>query len=206
MKDNKIFQELLYRFPKLEVCKDCILASFDYLCKSFSTNRKLLIAGNGGSASDADHISGELLKAFCIKEHLWPQDLPENISKHLQHALPAIPLANFHGFFTAFNNDCEPEWSFAQLVHALGQKQDCLLALSTSGDSPNILNAAKTARGIGLYVLGLSGQSGGKLKDLCDVCICVPETETFKVQELHLPIYHALCSMLEVHFYGSKNP
>lgn len=202
MQNNRIFTDLLQRYPQLNFCKDSILASFDLLCKTFSSKHKLLIAGNGGSASDADHISGELLKAFFIKKGLTTNLVHPTISSHLQHALPAIPLANFHGFLSAFSNDCEPEWCFAQLTYALGQPQDCLLAISTSGNSKNILNAAKIARNLNLNVLGLSGHDGGELKNLCDVCICVPEAVTFKIQELHLPIYHTLCLMLEDHFYG----
>lgn len=196
--------ELFTRYPQLEVCRNVIGDAFAILCKAFARKGKLLIAGNGGSASDADHIAGELLKAFKGPKNLSDIALPEDLAVHLQHALPVIPLPNLSGILTAYSNDCEPDWAFAQLVWGLGQAGDCFLALSTSGNSKNILNAAKVAQEKRMSVIGLTGQSGGKLKSLCDCCICVPEEETFKIQELHLPIYHNLCLGLEEHFWGEK--
>lgn len=197
------FEALFERYPKLKDCMSDMERAFRLLCTTFEAHNKLLIAGNGGSASDADHIAGELLKAFGQKDHLSNSGLPETLENHLQHALPAIPLANLHGAFTAYSNDKEPEWTFAQLVYALGIPGDCLWVLSTSGNSKNILNAVQVAQAKQMKVLGLTGHSGGQLRDLCDVCICVPEAETFKVQELHLPIYHCLCLLLEEHFFGT---
>lgn len=197
-----ILGDLEARYPQLESCRSCILAGFELLRDVFSKEHKWLVAGNGGSASDADHIAGELLKVFECPEKLENSQLPLDLSLHLQHALPVIPLANLHGIYSAFSNDCEPDWAFAQLVWGLGQSQDGLWALSTSGNSRNILNAIRVARAKRMKVLGLSGASGGAMKALCDVCICVPEVQTFKIQELHLPIYHALCRMLEVHFFA----
>ena len=196
--------ELFTRYPQLEVCRNAIGDVFAILCKTFAGKGKLLIAGNGGSASDADHIAGELLKAFKGPHALTDPSLPQDLALHLQHALPVIPLPNLSGILTAYSNDCEPDWAFAQLVWGLGQTGDCFLALSTSGNSKNILNAAKVARVKGMSVIGLTGQNGGTLKSLCDCCICVPEEETFKIQELHLPIYHNLCLGLEEHFWGKK--
>ncbi len=192
---------LIQRYPQLESCERDIEAAFCLLRNTFQQKRKVLIAGNGGSASDADHIAGELLKAFAVKKA--PESLPQPLSQHLQHALPAIPLANLTGICSAFQNDCEPEWAFAQLTFGLGTEGDCLWCLSTSGNSKNILNAAQVAHAKGMKVLGLTGETGGQLKPLCDVCICVPEQETFKIQELHLPIYHSLCLQLESYFFDS---
>lgn len=200
--DSIHLKTLLQRYPQLKCCEKDIVSAFELLCSIFESHNKLLIAGNGGSASDADHIAGELLKAFGQKACSFDLDLPKTLGHHLQHALPAIPLANLHGAFTAYSNDSDPEWAFAQLVYALGQPGDCLWVLSTSGNSKNILNASQVAHAKQMKVLGLTGQSGGQLRGLCDVCICVPETETFKIQELHLPIYHCLCFLLEEHFFG----
>lgn len=203
MRDNKYLKDLIERYPQLISCIEDFTMAFELLCKVFERKNKLLIAGNGGSASDADHIAGELLKSFSIKQSVKNSSLNVVLAKHLQPALPAIPLANLTGIFTAFSNDCEYDWTFAQLVYGLGQAGDCLLAISTSGNSKNIINAVNVAKAQGMFVVGLSGVSGGNLKNLCDVCICVPETETFKIQELHLPIYHCLCLMLEEHFFNN---
>ena len=200
--DSIHLKTLIQRYPQLERCKVDIVSAFELLCSTFEARGKLLVAGNGGSASDADHIAGELLKAFGKKGELKNSGLPETLECRLQHALPVIPLANLHGAFTAYSNDNAPEWAFAQLVYALGRPGDSLWALSTSGNSKNILHAAQVARAKQMKVLGLTGQSGGQLRELCDVCICASEEETFKVQELHLPIYHGLCLMLEEHFFG----
>lgn len=193
---------LFQRYPQFVFCKDAIEASFQKLVQCFKNGGKLLIAGNGGSASDADHIAGELLKSFCGHKHLVGKNAEKMgaFAKHLQAALPAIPLSNLSGIYTAFSNDCEPEWAFAQLVYALGNKGDILLGISTSGNSSNIKNALLVARQKGILTLGLTGKGGGVMKELCDVCICVPETETYKIQELHLPVYHGLCQMLETYF------
>lgn len=200
---DEILAELEKRYPQLKSCMADIFSAFDLLKSVFEQKHKWLIAGNGGSASDADHIAGELLKSFEISREIDSLNLPSSLSSHLQHALPAIPLANLQGIYTALCNDCEPEWAFAQLVWGLGQSGDGLWILSTSGNSKNILNAAQVARAKHMKVLGLSGTTGGKLKSLCDVCICVPEKQTFKIQELHLPIYHSLCRMLESYFFGN---
>ena len=202
--DNLYLKTLIQRYPQLKLCESDISSAFELLCSVFEDHNKLLLAGNGGSSSDADHIAGELLKAFGIKDCLKNSGLSEALERHLQHALPTIPLANLHGAFTAYSNDNDPEWAFAQLTYALGNSGDCLWALSTSGNSKNILHAADVARAKQMKVFGLTGRSGGQLRSLCDICICVPEEETFKTQELHLPIYHCLCLMLEKHFFGEK--
>ena len=200
-----MLQELIQRYPRLTCCEETIFSAFLLLAKCFEQQNKLLIAGNGGSASDADHIAGELLKAFKYKTPLRFPQVSEKLSGHLQPALPAIPLTNLHGVLSAYGNDCDFKWGLAQLVFGLGRENDILLALSTSGQSENILNAALTAKEKHMPVIGLTGHSGGALKELCDICICVPEEVTFKVQELHLPIYHCLCLMLEEHFLNARD-
>lgn len=202
MKPQALLLELIKRYPSLKPLRASLEAGFHLLREGFQQSGKWLIAGNGGSASDADHIAGEWLKAFMVKQP--PADVPEELACHLQHALPAIPLANFTGLHTAFGNDCDPKWAFAQLTYALGKQSDGLLAISTSGNSENILNAVRVARAKCMKVLGLTGHSGGALKALCDVCVCAPEDETYKIQELHLPIYHCWCRMIEEHFFGSN--
>lgn len=196
--------QLIERYPVLSVCEENILSAFQSLVALFSNGGKLLICGNGGSASDADHIAGELLKSFCNPRKLSgaiTEGLSEEALTKLQNALPAIPLANLTGLVSAYSNDCDPQWVFAQLTWALGVSKDGLFCLSTSGKSKNVLKAAEVARAKNMQVIAMTGKGGGDLKALSDVCICVPENETFKVQELHLPIYHCLCLMLEAHFF-----
>jgi len=205
---------LLRRYPVLNQSSQDIEDAFNTLVHSFQSHGKLLIAGNGGSSSDAEHIVGELMKGFKLKRTL-PTELQARLTeadqsmggvlaKRLQGALPAIALDAHTAFNTAFSNDCDPLLCFAQQVLAYGQQEDVLLAISTSGNSQNVLYAAVTARAKGMKVIGLTGESGGKLKPLTDVCICVPETEAYLAQELHLPIYHTLCLMLEQHFFSNE--
>ncbi|HCJ11762.1 MAG: hypothetical protein A2Y14_01980 [Verrucomicrobia bacterium GWF2_51_19] len=197
--------ELLQRYPTLSVCKKDIEAAFDALLKCYRGGGKLLICGNGGSASDADHIAGELLKAFCRRRTLsadWVAKLGPDLASNLEDGLPAIPLANLTGVVSAYSNDRNPQYVFAQLTFALGKPGDILLCISTSGNAENVLGAAQVARAKGMTVIGLSGETGGKLVNYTDVCIRAPERETFKIQEYHLPIYHALCLMIEEALFG----
>lgn len=187
--------DLGQRYPQLNPHTHAIQEAVQLMVTTFRQGCKMLTAGNGGSASDAEHISGELLKSFKKPQH--PKDLPSNLAIHLQCALPVIPLGSLQAAYTAFSNDCDPQWAFAQLVYALGRKGDTLLAISTSGRSKNICYAAEVAKAKHMTVIGLSGNTGGDLKALCDVCICVPETETYKIQEFHLAIYHTLCLIIE---------
>jgi D-sedoheptulose 7-phosphate isomerase len=198
-------QTLLERYPALAVCRDDILAVYDILTETFRRGGKLLLCGNGGSAADADHWAGELLKGFGQLRPLPPtmrSGLPPKMADRLQWAFPVIPLTGFPALSTAFCNDVEPEYVFAQLTLALGRRGDSLACLSTSGNSANVCRAAEVARARGLHVLALTGQAGGELAELADMCIRVPVTPTPHVQELHLPIYHALCLMLEDAFDG----
>lgn len=179
-----------------------------------SLHCKLLIAGNGGSAADAEHIVGELMKSFkmprkpktAFAEKLVAEDreLGSVLAENLQGALPAIALDGHLALSTAYMNDCEPLLCFAQQVNGYGKAGDVFLGISTSGNSKNVLYAATTAHAKGLKVIGLTGAKDSRLKDMSDVCIKVPQTETYMIQELHLPIYHCLCLMLEDKFYGAK--
>jgi D-sedoheptulose 7-phosphate isomerase len=204
-------QQLIERYPVLSDNKEDIKKAFDIIRDSYSHNGKLLIAGNGGSAADAEHIAGELMKTFSKK-----RDLPESfiseikkvdaeISEYLvsrmQPGLPAIALSGHASLNTACINDIDGNITFAQQVYGYGNEGDVLLAISTSGNSKNILYASAVARVKKLKIIALTGKSGGKLKQFSDVCICVPETETWKIQELHLPVYHVLCMLLEDHFF-----
>ncbi|MDE6576515.1 MAG: SIS domain-containing protein [Opitutales bacterium] len=204
----EVFENLLKRYPQLSVCKDDIEKVFTALLSVFQQQKKLLVVGNGGSAADSGHIAGELLKSFCRKRPI-PQNiaaqLPAEITEQLEGALPVISLPDFVAFHTAYANDRSAAYGFAQLVLALGQPGDVFWAISTSGNSKNILHAAQVARAKSMPVIGLTGQSGGALKSLCDVCIAVPEVETYKIQELHLPIYHALCQALEAALFDGPS-
>lgn len=206
-KVQKYLSDCLSRYPQLKGCGESIERAFYKMKHTFAEGGQLLLCGNGGSAADADHISGELLKGFGQKRPLskeWVRKLGPEIASKLQGALKAIPLTAFNALTTAYGNDCDPLYTFAQLVWALGQAGDTLLAISTSGNSENVLLAAQVARAKGMQIVGLTGKSGGKLKNFVDVCICAPEDVVFKIQELHLPIYHTLMLMLEEAFFGNE--
>ncbi len=197
------FNNLIERYPVLEVCRSDIQQAFDLLAASFLRDGKLLLCGNGGSAADSEHWAGEMLKGFAHARPLscsMRKGLPPEMAARLQWAFPVIPLTGFPAFATAFSNDVEPEYVFAQLVLALGRPGDVLAALSTSGNSANVCRAAEVARARNIPVIALTSAAGGKLKGLVDVCICVPATQTPQIQEFHLPIYHCLSLMLEETF------
>ena len=208
---NRHIETLIERYPTLAVCKDDIQTVYTILCEAYTKGRKLLVCGNGGSASDCEHIVGELMKEFKLKREVYKEQaatmkqidetLGSVLANHLQGALPAITLTSHSSLTTAFMNDSQPELVFAQQVNGYGKAGDVLLGISTSGNSKNVLYAAVTAKAKGLKVIGLTGQQESRLKSLADVCIQVPETETYKIQELHLPVYHCLCMMLEEHFF-----
>ena len=205
MSSQSRLADLTARYPALASCVPEITVAYQSLHDSFQSGGKVLLCGNGGSASDADHWAGELLKGFCHLRPLSSSDrrgLPRSIGSKLQGALPAIPLTSFPALATAFGNDVEPDLVFAQLTFALGRPGDVLVALSTSGNSVNVCHALETARARGLVTFGLTGAGGGKLRALCDTCIRVPAKETHLVQEFHLPIYHCLSLMLEDAFFG----
>lgn len=202
---------LIERYPALKECGEDIAAAVRLVIDTYQAGGKLLLAGNGGSAADCEHISGELLKGFMSKRPLSEEKrremcasypVEEDVLDKLQMGLAAIPLTSLSALGTAFSNDVSPELVFAQGVFALGKRGDTLIAMSTSGNSKNVLRAAEVAKAVGVKVIGLTGQGGGALKDVCDVCVCVPETATYKVQEYHLPVYHYLCQEVEEHFFG----
>ena len=211
---NKHIDNLIDRYPKLIVCRDSIQEAYNTLMQAYAEGRKLLVCGNGGSASDSEHIVGELMKEFKLKREVFKDqaealraidsELGDILAKHLQGALPAIALTGHSSLTTAFMNDSNPELIFAQQVNGYGNPHDVFLGISTSGNSRNVLFAAVAAKSKGLHVIGLTGQRPCRLKDLSDVCIQVPETETYKIQELHLPVYHCLCMMLEEYFFGKR--
>jgi len=211
MADINHLDNLILRYPKLENLKDIISNAFSIIKESYLKGGKLLIAGNGGSASDAEHIAGELMKTFAKKRALPDSFIAEvkkvdaDISAYLlprmQPGLPAIALSGHASLNTACINDIDGNITFAQQVYGYGKEDDILLGISTSGNSKNILYACAVAKAKKIKIIGLTGESGGKLKDFTDLCICVPETETYKIQELHLPVYHVICMMLEDYFF-----
>ena len=197
--------KLIRRLPELAACEASIAEAYAVLHACFKSGGKILLCGNGGSAADADHWAGELLKGFGQKRPLSAKDrkkLPSYVAKHLQGALPAIPLTSFTALTSAFGNDVTSDLAFAQLTAALGRRGDVLVALSTSGNARNVCHAAATARARGLRTIGLTGASGGRLRSLSDICIRVPARETYRAQEYHLPIYHCLSLLLEDAFFG----
>ena len=203
---------LVKRYPKLDAVKQEIIDSYLIIEKSYSNGGKLLVAGNGGSAADSEHIVGELMKGFKMPRKLNEDytkalisvdpELGETLSENLQGALPAIALDGHPALTTAYMNDCEPLLCFAQQVNGLGKPEDVFLGISTSGNSKNILYAATVAKAKGMKVIGLTGAKDSKLQTYADICIKAPDTETYMIQELHLPIYHCLCLMLEDKFFG----
>ena len=193
-------QKLVLRSPELSDCLSEIEAGAKLLTSCFQQNHKLLLCGNGGSCADCEHIAGELVKQFSRTRPLSAElveKLGPELSQELHGGLPALSLPSMIGFHTAFNNDDKPEYAFAQQVVAFGQPGDVLMGISTSGNSKNIIKAAEAARALGLKVLSLTGQDGGVLATLADTAIKAPATEVARVQELHLPIYHSLCQMVD---------
>lgn len=209
---QKYIDILIERYPALNICRDPLITAYDILENTYTNGGKLLVAGNGGSAADSEHLVGEIMKGFKLPRKLDKEeqekliavnpDLGKVLAENLQGALPAIALDGHPALTTAYMNDCEPLLCFAQQVNGYGKPEDTFLGISTSGNSKNILYAAVTAKAKGMKVIGLTGQKDNRLKDLANVTIQVPQTETYMIQELHLPVYHCLCLMLEDHFFG----
>ena len=203
---------LLERYPKLAECREDIVKAYSILEKTYDNDGKLMIAGNGGSAADSEHIAGELMKRFKIARPIDKEladriiDIDpvrgESLAKNLEKSLMAIPLVAHEALSTAYINDVDGYGVFAQQLMGFGRKGDTFLAISTSGNSENIMNAVVVAKAMDINVIGLTGDNGGKLKELADVTIRVPESETYLIQELHLPVYHCLCMMLEERYFG----
>ena len=208
---NAVVLSLMERYPVLQVCREEIQKAVDLWCKAYENGGKLLLCGNGGSCADAQHIAGEMMKGFLKKRPLTGEqkasmqrnypELDESVLNKLQQALPAVVLSDATVLNSAFANDVDPCLVYAQQTLGLGTAEDVLVCLSTSGSSQNVVEAAKVAKSIGLSVVALTGSSGGRLKEIADVCITVPAVETYQVQELHLPVYHCLCAAVEAHFF-----
>ena len=205
-------EELLERYPALSVCKSDIEKAFQLLVGSFTRGGKLLLCGNGGSAADCDHIVGELMKGYLRPRPLPPDvrsrlaeadpEVGPSLGETLQGALPAINVSAGGALLSAFGNDVRGEHAYAQAVYGYGREGDVLLGLSTSGNAANVRAALCVGSAIGLSTIGLTGQGGGRMAGKCDVLIAVPAKRTFEIQELHLPVYHCLCAMVEAHFFG----
>jgi len=209
---HPVLRTLADRYPELSICLPDVQRTFDILHTVYQNGGKLLLCGNGGSAADCDHIVGELMKAFQL-----PRPIPDavrtrliaafpangdQLAARLQGALPAISLVSQSALMTAYANDVDAELIFAQQVYGYGAPGDALLGLSTSGNSVNVVRALQVGRALGLHTIGLTGRSGGQLPTLCDVTIRVPADTIADIQERHLPIYHALCTMLEEAFFS----
>ena len=191
-------ENLSKRFPALSATVGDIEAVVEIICRMHRERGKLLLCGNGGSAADCEHISGELLKGFLLR-----RENEGEVDSCLQRGVAAIPLPSFSASLSAFANDVEPSFIYAQLVYALGRQGDVWMGLSTSGNSKNVVEAARVARSMGLVTVGLTGESGGELSSLCDVTVRVPASETYLVQEYHLPVYHAICAEVEQRLFGN---
>ena len=212
MENSPELKILCERYPSLEPLKESIYDSAMMIINSFANGGKLLVCGNGGSSSDSDHIVGELMKSFEAKRPLGKAieselikisgDRGEYLAQKLELALPAISLSSQTSLTTAISNDIDSDLVFAQQIVGYGKKMDVLLVISSSGNSQNIIDACIIAKALELNVIGLTGLTGGRMKNHCDILINVPETRTAFVQELHLPIYHTLCQIIENHFYN----
>ena len=192
--------ELILSFENLRMLENEIRTSANLITESFSNGNKLLLCGNGGSCADCEHIAGEMVKQFAKERPLNPEiveKLDPELSSELHGGLPALSLPSMIGFHTAFNNDNNPEFAFAQQVVAFGKANDVLWGISTSGNSKNVLHAVKTAKALGLKTIGLTGENGGKLSQIADITIKAPADSVARIQELHLPIYHAICAFVE---------
>lgn len=210
-----IIDDLPLRYPSLRSCYESIVATIEILINCYHNGNKLLTCGNGGSAADAQHIVGELMKSFVLPRKLTSTkqkqlmgmfpDSSQYLINNLQDVLPAVSLLGETALTSAYANDKAPDLVFAQQVLGLGKEEDVFLAISTSGNSQNILYACEVARLQKMFIIGLTGETGGRMKDICDVLINVPSQITFKIQELHLPIYHCLCLALENEFFGEEN-
>jgi len=214
MKDStrKIIDSLFCRYPELKRCEGDIIEVFQIMLHAFQSGKKILVCGNGGSASDSEHIVGELMKSFKIPRPLPMEDYSAlqkkypaegtYLASNLQCGLKAIALNSNSTLLTAYSNDVDADMVFAQQVYAYGEPGDVLLGISTSGKAINVNNAIKIASAFGMAAIGLCKESGGEMLGLCDVCIRVPEEETYLVQELHLPVYHALCAAIENEYFS----
>ncbi len=211
---EKHIDRLMERYPVLESCREDIIGAYLIMEECYERDGKMMIAGNGGSAADSEHIAGELMKRFQTPRPVSPEFAEklraidpvrgENLAKNLERGLMAIPLVAHEALTTAYINDVDALGVFAQQLFGFGRPGDVFLGISTSGNSRNILSATVVARATGIKVIGLTGAKGGELAAVADAAVKVPETETYRIQELHLPVYHCWCLMLEERFFGGK--
>ncbi|NLN30854.1 MAG: SIS domain-containing protein [Bacteroidales bacterium] len=214
MKRKVLLDELIRNYPELSELRDSIDKVSGIIVKCYTAGGKLLICGNGGSSSDSCHIAGELMKSFererpldvSLKNRLADisADRGKYLADKLEHGLPAISLSAHSSLITAICNDIDPQLIFAQQILGYGEEKDVLLAISTSGNSENIIDACITARAMNMTVVGMTGRSGGKMKEYCDILINVPREKTASVQEIQLPVYHTICRIVEEYFYGGE--
>ncbi len=200
----EIFEELIGGYPKLKPIRTDIEKAYAILEACVLGGGKVLVCGNGGSAADAEHIVGELMKGFMKRRPIGGSDrskLEPYLADHLQGAIPAISLVSQTALITAYANDVAPDMIYAQQVYAYAHPGDALIAISTSGNAASVVNAAKVAKAVGAKTVALTARGGGALKNICDATIAAPADATHAAQELHLPIYHALCAMLEATRY-----
>lgn len=194
---------MLYeKYTALEVCREDIEKALELILHTYQNGGKVLVCGNGGSAADSEHIVGELMKGFLLKRPVRDERIPERLRAGLQGSLPAISLPSQCAILSAFINDVDPEMMYAQLVYGYAKEKDLLIGLSTSGNSKNVVNAIEVAKCLGMKTLSLTGAKESRMWELSDVTIRVPETETYKVQEYHLPVYHYLCAEVERIMFG----
>lgn len=194
-------ENLFERYSQLEMCRESVELAINLMIDTYKDGGKILVCGNGGSAADCEHIVGELMKGFLLKRKVSEERISPELRENLQGALPAISLCSQSGIITAFNNDCNPDFVFAQQVYGYAQKNDLLIAVSTSGNSKNVINAVRVANDLSVNSIALTGKSGGVLKEISTVTICAPSDETYKIQEYHLAIYHYLCAKVEEEFF-----
>lgn len=197
-------ENLLSRYPSLTNIKEDILKAKEMLINTYKNDGKVLVCGNGGSAADSEHIVGELMKGFMLKRTVADERIPQKLRENLQGALPAISLVSQSAILSAYINDVEPDMMYAQLVYGYGKGNDLLICLSTSGNSKNTVKACEVAKSLGIKVLSFTGENESYLSKLSDCTIKVLETETYKVQELHLPVYHYLCAEVEKYFFNEE--
>lgn len=189
--------QLYEKYPVLENCKQEIEAAIEMILDTYRKGGKLLLCGNGGSCSDCEHIVGELMKGFLSTRPVTDERIPEYLRKNLQGSLPAIACTSQSAILSAFANDVDPSMVYAQMVYGYAKENDLFVGLSTSGNSQNVVNAAEVAKALGIKTIAMTGQKKSKLSKVCNITIQVPETETYKIQELHLPVYHYICAAVE---------
>ncbi len=205
---KQIFEKMFLDNQILEICRNEIIVAYEAILACYKKGGTLLVCGNGGSAADAEHIVGELMKGFLKKRPLPEKDKKaigdDDLYDNLQGSLPAISLASQSSIMTAFINDVKPDMVYAQLVYGYRNPNNLLLGITTSGNSRNIVNAVKIAKAFKMKTIGFTGQGGGSLTSLCDIMLKVPAIETYRVQELMLPVYHVLCAMVESEIFDEE--